>query len=154
MPGSIAIRFPRYITALLWGVALTAAPASAQAVWYVDLDATGQNSGQSWADAFTDLQDALAVAQGGDEVWVAEGAYWPTDGTDRAVSFVLVSEVDLYDVLGREVSVVHEGALAAGRQVLPLGAHRLPAGVYVVHAEARAAGKAMHVSVTRFTVVR
>ena len=58
MPGSIAIRFPRYITALLWGVALTAAPASAQAVWYVDLDAPGASTGQSWADE--DVAGALA----------------------------------------------------------------------------------------------
>ena len=34
---------------------------------YVDGDATGLNDGKSWADAFNHLQDALAVAETGDE---------------------------------------------------------------------------------------
>jgi len=44
---------------------------------YVDADATGENNGSSWADAFNDLQDALAVAERSDEIRVAQGAYSP-----------------------------------------------------------------------------
>ena len=63
---------------------------------YVDESATGADSGSSWTDAFTDLQDALTVAVPGDEIWVAAGTYKPTSGTDRLVTFQLASGVALY----------------------------------------------------------
>lgn len=49
--------------------------------YYVDVDAVGKNDGSSWADAFTYLQDVLAVASSSDEVWVAEGVYAPDRDT-------------------------------------------------------------------------
>ena len=58
-----------------------------QGVIYVDDSASGANDGSSWADAFTDLQDALAIAVPPDQVWVAEGVYRPTPGTARDVAF-------------------------------------------------------------------
>ncbi|MDX2279460.1 MAG: choice-of-anchor Q domain-containing protein, partial [Saprospiraceae bacterium] len=63
-----------------------ALPLSAQRL-YVRASATGNNSGQSWTNAFIDLQSALQIAQKGDSVWVAEGLYRPTNTIDRAVSF-------------------------------------------------------------------
>ena len=33
------------------------------AVIYVNASGTGADSGQSWVDAYTDLQDALAIAE-------------------------------------------------------------------------------------------
>jgi len=46
-------------------------------VRYVKRDATGNNDGTSWTDAFTDLQNALAVAINDDLIWIAEGIYKP-----------------------------------------------------------------------------
>ncbi len=71
---------------LLWSGFLPA-PALAQSVLYVDQSASGADDGTSWADAFTDLRDALAVADGGDEVRVAEGTYTPSNSGDHSASF-------------------------------------------------------------------
>ncbi|NNF34144.1 MAG: hypothetical protein HKN68_08550, partial [Saprospiraceae bacterium] len=46
--------------------------------YYVDSIATGANNGSSWADAFTDLQDALSLVRSGDSIWVAKGTYFPS----------------------------------------------------------------------------
>lgn len=66
-------------------------------VWHVNLSATGAGTGVSWADAFIDLQDALADAQSGDEIWVAAGIYKPDRGTgDRSLSFEVPCGVGVY----------------------------------------------------------
>jgi hypothetical protein len=57
-------------------------------VRYVDVDAPVSGSGNAWCDAFTDLQDALAIAQAGDEIRIAAGTYTPDQGTgDFLMSF-------------------------------------------------------------------
>ncbi|GGH30449.1 hypothetical protein GCM10007423_18590 [Dyadobacter endophyticus] len=46
------------------------------AIWYVSTtNAAPDPSGDSWANAFPTLQDALNVASEGDQVWVARGEY-------------------------------------------------------------------------------
>lgn len=44
-------------------------------VWVVDDDATGTGDGRTWGNAFTHPRAALAVAQPGDVVWIAQGTY-------------------------------------------------------------------------------
>ena len=65
---------------------------------YVNDNATGDNTGLSWTDAFTSLQEALSVARasGGQitEIWVAGGVYAP--GTSRFSTFELIEGVELY----------------------------------------------------------
>ncbi len=64
---------------------------------YVHASASGANDGSSWADAYTDLQDALAVASAGTEIWVAAGTYRPASpGGARSATFQLVNGVRLY----------------------------------------------------------
>ncbi len=76
---------------ILW---LTLATASYAQV-FVKTDAIGNNDGTSWNDAFTDLQNALALTSAG-ELWVAAATYLPTSGVDRTAAFQLKNGVSLY----------------------------------------------------------
>ncbi|WP_170245693.1 Ig-like domain-containing protein [Fodinibius salinus] len=49
---------------------------------YVDAGASSGGDGSSWGSAFQHLQDALTVAGGKDEIWIAEGTYYPDEGTN------------------------------------------------------------------------
>jgi len=64
----------------------------------VDADAMGANDGSSWADAYTDLQSALAVATDNDEIWIAEGTYVPADTTSK--SFTITGAQDGLELYG------------------------------------------------------
>ncbi len=57
---------------------------------YVDENAQGSNNGSSWADAFTDLQDALALGNG-KTIYLAEGTYLPIQNGSRSTSFDIPS---------------------------------------------------------------
>ncbi|MFW6227683.1 MAG: hypothetical protein ACOC31_06220, partial [Bacteroidota bacterium] len=57
------------LSAFLTGIAQTI---------YVDADATGNNDGSSWQDAYTNLSQAIDAAESGNEIWVAAGVYYPT----------------------------------------------------------------------------
>jgi parallel beta-helix repeat protein len=76
---------------------------------YVDINATGDNTGESWDDAYNYLQDALAEAELGDRIWVAQGTYKPDQGGgisvgDRAATFQLKAGVEIYGgFLGTEL---------------------------------------------------
>ncbi len=82
-------------------------------ILYVDDSATnGLNTGDSWADAYVDLQDALAEAAincSVTEVWIAAGTYTPDRGGeqtpgDRDATFRLQNNLALYGgFVGTEV---------------------------------------------------
>jgi hypothetical protein len=63
---------------------------------YVDVNSPGPvHDGASWASAFVDVQEALAVATASDQVRVAEGIYKPTAGNDRTATINLKNGVSL-----------------------------------------------------------
>ncbi|UCF33169.1 MAG: hypothetical protein JSV78_12625 [Phycisphaerales bacterium] len=64
---------------------------------YVDMNGMGHNKGSSWRTAFTKLEDGLAAANPGDQIWVAEGEYRPGDsGADPSAAFHLSGDLALY----------------------------------------------------------
>lgn len=93
-----------FLLCMLAGLLCRASTAVAGQVWYVKQDvAGGANTGENWSDAFIELQAALAVAQSGDEIWVAAGTYLPdfdpATGAHsglRTASFRLTRPVFLY----------------------------------------------------------
>jgi hypothetical protein len=81
-------------------LSVTAAHAN---IVYVDANAAAGGDGTSWETAFNYLQDALDVTIDGrgDQVWIAQGTYYPDDGAnvtegDRLASFVIKNQVALY----------------------------------------------------------
>lgn len=65
-------------------------------VIYVDQTASGANDGSSWTDAYVDLQFAMNIGDEGQQIWVAEGTYKPTDGTDRDQTFTIYDSNEIY----------------------------------------------------------
>jgi hypothetical protein len=63
---------------------------------YVDSAATGNNNGTSWANAYTNLKMALDSAPEQTTICVSKGTYFPTNTTDRAISFQMKSKTCLY----------------------------------------------------------
>jgi hypothetical protein len=89
----------------LLAAAILAAPSATARIWYVDRAATETaQDGQSWATAFKTLQPAIdaAHADGGGELWVAEGTYGEqriyidADTSRNIGSLVLREGVEVY----------------------------------------------------------
>jgi len=91
---TISITAPGYLPA---SVTATETDNDVPAVLYVDQGAPGARNGRSWADACTDLQNALGLAgtlSGVEEIRVAKGIYKPAEpGGNRNTSFALVAGV-------------------------------------------------------------
>ena len=79
---------------ILTAISLQSVRAATTSIIYVDADSTATvPDGSSWTNAFPHLQDALAAAgtpSNGDiaEIWVAEGVYYPDEGSGIAADVV------------------------------------------------------------------
>ncbi|MEP4078004.1 choice-of-anchor Q domain-containing protein [Haloferula sp.] len=85
---------------------------------HVDLTATGNDDGTSWADAFSDLHDALAAATNGDEIWITAGIYRPGDGSNRAVSYTITGTIALYGGFDGTETDLSQRDIDANRTIL------------------------------------
>ncbi len=76
-------------------------PPPGPAIRYVNASVSGgTGNGSSWTNAFATLQPALAAAQSGDQIWVAQGTYKPSERIDpndpRSATFIMKENVKIY----------------------------------------------------------
>ncbi|MFY9241645.1 MAG: T9SS type A sorting domain-containing protein [Polaribacter sp.] len=62
---------------------------------YVNINATGNNDGTTWANGYTDLQTAINNTATSKEIWVAKGIYIPS-GNGRAATFNASKKQKIY----------------------------------------------------------
>ncbi len=112
------VRFFTFLTLL--ALAFSAAgvtPAHAAGICYVNASASGgANNGTSWADAYTDLQSALAPAATCTEIWVAGGTYIP--GALQTDTFQLKNGVAIYGGFAGTESLLTERILGSYESIL------------------------------------
>lgn len=97
---------------------LLPALAFTQNKYFVNAAASGTNSGENWQNAFFDLQHALQIAQSGDTVWIAAGAYYPTSDSNRELSFEPVSGLRIFGGFAGTESSPAQRDLSANQTVL------------------------------------
>jgi predicted outer membrane repeat protein len=89
---------------------------------YVAPDGDDTNSGGSWSEAFASVDTALSAAtDGGCEIWVAAGTYYPVAdpyGDPHYASFHLVSGVDLYGGFAGNESSLEQRDINANETIL------------------------------------
>ncbi|MFC5410124.1 choice-of-anchor Q domain-containing protein [Larkinella bovis] len=115
MVNALALKSKRNRFRLLVGLLVLSTVASAQTRLYVSTQGTNPNpaTATSWQTATADFQGAIdALASAGGEVWVAQGTYKPTTGTDRNRSFSLKNGVKVYGGFqGNETNLMDRPAL-------------------------------------------
>jgi len=87
--------------------------------FYVDVNATGNNDGTSWTNAFTNLQTALDNASNSAEkaVWIAQGVYKP--GVQRTDAFVVdTEEINIYGGFNGTEITLEDRDLANNQTIL------------------------------------
>ena len=75
------------------------APGPSNGRLYVDKDATGVPTGESWQKAYLRCENALVAASADtsvNEIWIADGVYYPTSSTDRNASFDIPGGLSVY----------------------------------------------------------
>jgi hypothetical protein len=91
----VSVRAPHILGAALAAAVLTASHAAIIYVNAAQALPLAQQNGSSWALAYRSIPDAVDAAAAGDEIWVAQGTYLPTDGTNRNATFVAAGGVTL-----------------------------------------------------------
>jgi len=93
---------------------------------FVDHTATGANNGTSWANAFTNLQNAIDASFVGDEIWVAQGTYKPTSyptgcvscSSNRDYSFSVDKDIRIYGGFNGTETLLSQADPAANATIL------------------------------------
>ena len=101
-----------------WSLPITFRTTRTLGILYVNQAATGLGSGISWSNAYTTLNEALADATDGEEVWIAGGTYKPSTTGNRSASFTINNFVSIYGgFLGNE-STIEDRVYGANETIL------------------------------------
>lgn len=97
----------------------------AQSIIYVDSSQVSSGNGLSWASAYSSFQQALEVAQPGQQIWVAKGTYVPSKDfsgnvpTDlKKTTFTLRKGVKIYGGFGGTETHIRQRNWRANKSVL------------------------------------
>lgn len=102
----------RFACASFWVFLYSPLCVNAATIYVRESNAGSASPYASWETAAGNLQDALAQATDGDEIWVAEGTYYPDVGLaqtigDRSATFLLKDGVKLYGGFPNDGSIDH-----------------------------------------------
>ena len=106
------------LTKTIFFLAFSIVAVSAWSQVYVNHGAAGLNDGSSWANAYTDLQDALDNPGAGD-IWIAAGTYLPGSASpDTASRFFIDESISLYGGFDGTETSLAERDIAANETIL------------------------------------
>lgn len=100
----------------LFPIIFVLSPFFIQAQIFVSANATGNNDGSSWTDAYIDLQSALDDTSDG-SIWIAKGTYVP-NMKDSARYYLVEREVNLYGGFNGTESNLSDRDPAANKTIL------------------------------------
>ncbi|MEL7535205.1 MAG: right-handed parallel beta-helix repeat-containing protein, partial [Bacteroidota bacterium] len=83
---------------------------------FVNANATGANDGSSWANAYTDLANAIVNSPAASQIWVASATYIP--GSNPNASFLINKQLELYGGFAGTESGLAERDIAANPTIL------------------------------------
>ena len=87
---------------------------------YVKAGSSGD--GTSWSQAHGDLSTALQQAVAGDEIWVAQGTYYPSSASNPSASFLFKDGVKMYGGFSGTESSLADRADTTGQTTILSGA--------------------------------
>ncbi|MEP5255576.1 MAG: T9SS type A sorting domain-containing protein [Winogradskyella arenosi] len=85
---------------------------------YVNQNATGYNDGSSWADAYVDLQSAIASMSAGDEIWIAGGTYKPSTANRGIYYRINKPNISIYGGFAGTETLINDRVLGANETIL------------------------------------
>lgn len=77
-------------------ILLSIVAVSSATTYYVATAGNDDSNGLSWETAFATVVQGINEANYSDQIWVADGSYYPTEGSNRSESFDLKAGVGLY----------------------------------------------------------
>ncbi|MCB0686115.1 MAG: hypothetical protein KDC53_06310 [Saprospiraceae bacterium] len=97
-----------------------------QSILFVDVDATGSNTGDSWSNAMTDLQSAIDLActcvGSSYTIWVAAGIYVPSrkwnGTTEEHRTFYIEKDIAIYGGFDGTESTLQERDISSNQTIL------------------------------------